>query len=379
MPIHARRPTSAVPYPFILLEGEEKAGKSWAMIELSASARVGASYIIDLGEGGADEYGAIPGADFYVIEHDGTYASILEQVMAVKDEAARAKRDGEPPVMLGIDSMTDMWDGLKDWVSDRARMSKKNQQKLAQDPAAELDVSRNLWNDAGNRYRRLMTQLLTFPGIVVVTARGKEVSATDPTTGQPYRDGRKDYTVQSHKSLPFDATAWLRMSRTRPATVVGIRSVKAGIRPGLDDPQPVILPKDAKLLDWLVFDAMGVGADSTPRDLKALTGGELSEDEKAQEQQEEGKPLTKAQAKRTPPPSAQQVVVRPVTPQELTEASTFEQLTALWERAEAAGQGQNEAVKAAFGEAEVRIESGLVKAGAAADDAHMGGAGGEQE
>lgn len=284
--IRSRKPTCVVPYPFVLLEGEEKSGKSWAAILLSASPRVGATYVIDLGEGGADEYGAIPGARFEIIDHDGTYHDILGQVEAVKAEAARAKAAGDPPVVLVLDTMTDVWEGLKDWAAERARGQSKNKAKLAQDPHAEVDVSRNLWNDAGARYRRLMTALLTFPGIVVATARGKEISATDPTTGQPYRDGRRDYRVESHKTLPFDATVWVRMFRTERPLVVGCRSVHTGIRPGRDEPMRIEVDAD-NLLDWLIFDALKVDPTvAHVRDIRNLTGGELTIDERADEEAE---------------------------------------------------------------------------------------------
>lgn len=64
MTLKTRKPTGAVPWPLVLLEGEEKAGKSWALAELSASDKVGDTYWFDLGEGAADEYGAIPGARY---------------------------------------------------------------------------------------------------------------------------------------------------------------------------------------------------------------------------------------------------------------------------------------------------------------------------
>ena len=72
--IKSRKPTGVVPYPVILLEGPEKAGKTWAALLLSRSERVGQTYVLDLGEGSADEYGAIPGVRYEVLEHDGTYA-----------------------------------------------------------------------------------------------------------------------------------------------------------------------------------------------------------------------------------------------------------------------------------------------------------------
>ncbi|MCW2601831.1 MAG: hypothetical protein JWM02_3660 [Frankiales bacterium] len=279
MSINSRPPTGQVPYPVVLLEGEEKSGKTWAAVTLSISDRVGQTYVLDLGEGSADEYGAIPDVRFEVLEHDGTYAQILAQIEAVRDEAQRAKAADEPPVVLVVDTMTALWDGLKDWVSERARSKPSNQKKLSQDPAAELDVSRNLWNDAASRHARILNILLRFPGIVVMTARGKEVSSTDPSTGQPFRDGRKEYRVEGQKGLAFAATAWVRMSRTQQPIVVGARSVHAGIVPGKDDPKPITSDPE-NLLEWLIFDALKVDpATAQVRDLKTVTGGALTEDE----------------------------------------------------------------------------------------------------
>ncbi|MEK8108694.1 hypothetical protein NKG94_34675 [Micromonospora sp. M12] len=94
--LRTRQPTGRVPWPLILIEGGEKSGKSWACAQFSTSKRIGQMYWLDLGEGSADEYGAIPGANYLVIEHDGTWAQIQGAVDAVKAEAARAADAGEP-------------------------------------------------------------------------------------------------------------------------------------------------------------------------------------------------------------------------------------------------------------------------------------------
>ncbi|MEV6035967.1 AAA family ATPase [Nonomuraea sp. NPDC052116] len=233
-----------------MLEGGEKAGKSWACAEFSASEKVGQTYWIDLGEGAADEYGAIPGARYLVVEHDGTWQSILAQVVEIRDEAARAAQAKEPPVVLVIDSMTAEWELLKDWTTNRAKDSKSNKARLARDPNAEINISTNFWNDANARHRRLMTILMTFPGIVVVTARGKEVAAMD-AAGKPI-EGSKDYKVEGQKNLAYDASVWVRLSREQPPIVVGARSVHSGIKPGVDKPEP--MPDFT--LERLVFDAL---------------------------------------------------------------------------------------------------------------------------
>lgn len=257
--IRTRKPTGRPSWPLVLIEGGEKAGKSWAAAQLSASEKVGQTYWLDVGEGAADEYGAIPGARYLVVEHDGTWASILGQVREIHAEAERAAQDEEPPVVLVIDSMTAEWDLLKDWAAARAKGSQANQRRLQQDPHAEVQVTFNLWNDATARHRRLMTLLMTFPGIVVMTARGKEIAAMD-ASGRPV-EGSKEYKVEGHKTLAFDASVWVRLGREHPPLVIGARSVHAGIRPGVDKPQP--MPDFT--LEKLVFEALQCGAESRAR------------------------------------------------------------------------------------------------------------------
>lgn len=239
-------PTGRVPWPLILVEGPEKSGKSYAIAVLSASARVGQTYWIDLGEGSADEYGAVDGARYLVVDHDGTWAGIYGAVHAVHAEASRVNAAGEPPVVLAIDSMTAEWDMLKDWATNRAR-----KRRGVSDPNAEVKVAMDLWNDANARHAKLMRLLMTFPGIAVITARGKPIAMIGDD-GKPV-EGRKEYKVEGQKYLAFDASCWVRLDREDPGQVVGLRSVHAGIRPGRDKPKD--LPDDWTL-EWLIFDAL---------------------------------------------------------------------------------------------------------------------------
>lgn len=299
MSLNTRPPTGVVPFPVVLVEGEEKSGKSYAAALLSSSQKVGRTFWIDLGEGAADEYGAIPGVRYEIVEHDGTYAQILAAIEAIRAVARAAKEAGEPPTVLVIDSMTDVWEGLKDWAASRARTSEKNKAKLRQDPNAEIDISMNLWNDANARHRRIVTLLLTFPGIVVLIARGKE--AADIKDGKPVAN-HKVWKVEGQKNLAFDATVWLRLTRTERPIVIGARSVHVGLVPGRDEPQPITADPD-NLLEWLIFDVLKVDPGTAhARDLRPVTGGELTEDEKAEElarppeseaaQRRRGKPAT---------------------------------------------------------------------------------------
>lgn len=277
--LRTRKPTGRVPWPLILIEGGEKSGKSWACAQFSTSPQIGQLYWIDLGEGAADEYGAIPGADYLVVEHDGTWRQIQESVEAVKVEAQRAADADEPPVVLVIDSMTAEWDMLKDWASDKARRrhnakaKKYNRPQLAADD--EPTISMDLWNEAGTRHRRLMTTLMTFPGIVVVTARGKEVAALDEA-GRPI-ERQRDYRVEGHKTLGFDVSCWIRLDRSKPGTVIGVRSAHVGIRPGYD--QPLELAADWSI-ERIVFDTLRCSpVEAHTRDLVALQPAEPDTDD----------------------------------------------------------------------------------------------------
>jgi AAA domain len=263
--LRTRPPTRRVPWPLILIEGGEKSGKSWACAELSASPRVGQTYWLDLGEGAGDEYGAIPGARYLVIDHDGSWADIIGQVEAVRDEARRAADAGQKPVAIVIDSATAIWDMLKDWVTARAKRYDSNQRKLRANPDAEIQIPMNLWNDANARWRRLMTILMTFPGIAVVTARGKDVAALD-SGGRPIAN-TKEYKVEGQKNLAFDATAWVRVSRDQEPIIVGARSVHAGVRPGTDRPRPIANFS----LDWLIFEHLR--CDPTSSHVRNLVEG----------------------------------------------------------------------------------------------------------
>ncbi|KZM68108.1 hypothetical protein [Nocardia terpenica] len=262
--IKTRRPTGAVPWPLILLEGEDKAGKSWAAAQFTAHEGLGERFWIDVGEGAADEYYAIPGADYLVIEHDGTFDDILAQVRAVRRQAASVDvADGGKPTLLVIDSMTNIWQQLKEWTHQRAQKSRSGQRQRAADPDAPVRAAPTFWNDTHARNQTLMDLLMTFPGIVVITARGKEVSAIGDD-GNPI-EGQREWKVEASKNIGFESTGWVRLRRTEPPTVVGVRSVHAGIRPGVDKP----LVKPDFSLEWLIFDYMRCDpASAYVRDLK---------------------------------------------------------------------------------------------------------------
>lgn len=267
MTLRTRRPTGVPNWPLILLEGPAHVGKSYQAAQFTGCERTGQAYWMDFGEGVGNEYGAVPGADYLLVEHDGTWSDIIGQVRAVRDEASKAE-GGKPPVLV-MDSMTNVWDMLKAWTNVRARSSKNNKRILESDPDAEIKAAPNLWNDAGDRHAQLLSLLTSFPGIVIMTAKGKETMAVDGD-GRPI-PGQKDYSVEGHKSLPFAANVWVRLSRDEAPQVVSFRSATKGLRPGVDKPKRY--PNFT--LEDLIFEVMGLGVAQV-RDVT-----ELVTDEKA--------------------------------------------------------------------------------------------------
>lgn len=264
MTLKTRPPTGRVPWPLILVEGGEKTGKSYLAAMLAYSPKVGDTYWVDLGEGSGDEYLDPTEPRHHIVDHDGTYADILATVLEAKARAAAALAEGRPPVVLIIDTQTAVWELLKDQADGKARrrLAAKGK-RLAPDDTPQ--ISQDLWNDANSRHRRLMTALMTFPGIAIMTARGKTVAEVD-ASGQPVA-GRKEYKVEGQKGLAFDASIVIRLSRTDPPTVVGMRMKNGGIRPGVDQPRQI---RDLTL-ESLVFDVLGVGSGTTARQLVQLT------------------------------------------------------------------------------------------------------------
>ncbi|WP_431893576.1 hypothetical protein [Nonomuraea sp. bgisy101] len=189
MTLQTRPPTCIVPFPLVLVEGPADSGKTRMLVELTASPLIGRALMLDLGDGNSDEYGDAVGGGtptYEIIEHDGSWASIIGQVEAAHEEAGKALAAGEEPYALGVDSGSRLWEMLKTWGGARAKGSIKNQRLLAFDPNADIRTPNNIWDDVHARHQRLMELLGTFPGVVVVTARGRETYLTeDPADPVP--------------------------------------------------------------------------------------------------------------------------------------------------------------------------------------------------
>lgn len=220
MTIQTRRPTGRPSWPITLLAGAEKAGKSWACAEASASDLIGRTLWIGIGEDDPDEYGVIPGADFDIVVHDGTYRSILQAVVDATSEPA-----GEKPTLVVLDSMTRLWElitaDMQVLANVRARAKAEKYKRPV--PTEDAQISMDLWNLAKDRWDHVFDALRAHQGPVLVTARLEEVTVLDGD-GKPTTE--KALKVKANKALPYDVGAIVELPTRGEAWLRGVRSAR---------------------------------------------------------------------------------------------------------------------------------------------------------
>lgn len=243
MALQTRKPTGMPSWPILLLAGREKAGKTWAALGASASEMVGRTLYIGIGEDDPDEYSVLPGVEFEIVEHDGTYPGVLE---AIRD--AVAEPHGDKPTLIVVDSMSRLWDLIQDnmqAIANRRAKGKRN-------PNGDFTISTDLWNVAKDQWKDVMDVLREHRGPVIVTARLDPVTVME--NGQP--TSQKEWKVQAHKSLVFDATAVVEMHERGHFLLTGVKSVRVH----LDKPQ--LLPKFTVETFWAT---LGIADGTTDR------------------------------------------------------------------------------------------------------------------
>jgi hypothetical protein len=263
MALKLRKPTGLVPYPFVLLEGEEKAGKTYTAAMLAASPSVGDVYWMDIGEADVDRYGAL--ADYHVVDHDGSFTDIRNQIAELGK--LPGQKNGKPTVII-VDSLSALWSLLVDRAQNTAEQSRR--------PSITMD----LWNKAKREWRQCIEPLVRFDGIVIATARGKMVAEVE--NGKP--TGEKGWSVESEKSLPYDVDAWVRFTRSHGPFLIGCRSLSVRMRPGVDKPQAL---KEFKL-DEFIFGTLGVGKEAGKRVLPEAKPGVMDIVEAVEEAEASG-------------------------------------------------------------------------------------------
>lgn len=210
-PLKTRKPTGKPPWPLVLLAGVEKSGKSYSAAAFSASDLIDRTFWIEIGEGAADQYGAIPGARYEIVEHDGTYVGIGK---AVRAATLQPRPNGKPHAIV-VDSMTELWDMLSDEQQGIANQRRKRGAN------GEAPVTMDQWNAAKKRWKRIVEILRVYDGPVILTSRLELVAVMEGD--RPTKD--KALKVRTEKNLPFDVDAVVQITAPRRYELTGVRSV----------------------------------------------------------------------------------------------------------------------------------------------------------
>ena len=131
--LRTRKPTGLAPWPFLVIEGAEKCGKSLNTALMTGDERIGQTLWFDLGEGAADQYGPLPGADYDIVDFDGSYRQLLAAVLELVATVPGVDAVGRPNVVV-LDSATALWTMLKNEATATARQSTGGRRLLDRDP-----------------------------------------------------------------------------------------------------------------------------------------------------------------------------------------------------------------------------------------------------
>ncbi|MEW1700122.1 hypothetical protein [Streptomyces sp. NPDC091278] len=226
----SRRPTGLPNMPLILLTGMEKTGKSYEAARGTGSSLIGRSFWIEIGgaEGTADYYGSVPGADYEIVQHDGSYQDILD---AIRWVAHQPRVDGLPN-LLAIDSMTNLWDMLSDEVATYARNRAIRKAERTQSRIPTLDdpvvVDSDLWNRAKARWGEVLWQIRRHQGPSLLLARTEVVTAFE--NDRPTRNTTRK--IKAERNLPAAVDAIVDLHAIGDAWLTGVRSLHMTIQPG---------------------------------------------------------------------------------------------------------------------------------------------------
>ena len=91
--------------------------------------------------------------------------------------------------------------------------------------SGDYTISTDLWNVAAGQWQDVMDALRMHQGPVVLTARLDSVAVME--NGAP--TGQKEWKVQAHKTLVFDASVVVEMRERGSFLITGLRSVRIAL------------------------------------------------------------------------------------------------------------------------------------------------------
>ncbi|MFI5426087.1 AAA family ATPase [Aeromicrobium sp. UC242_57] len=241
-----RKPTGKPSWPILLLAGGEKCGKSYSAAALSASDLIDRTFYLEVGEGSADQYGALPGARYEIVQHDGTYNSLLTAAQAMVAEPRR----GAKPNAIIVDSITELWDLLG------------NEQAAIAKGRGKTVITMDQWNAAKKKWRVFFDALRAHNGPVILTARYELVTVMDEA-GKPTKE--KEWKVRAEKNTAYEVDGIIQIPKPREFYIAGMRTLKFEVPIGGN----LRLPPNFSL-DWFLRE-LGIAGNEGVREYVAPT------------------------------------------------------------------------------------------------------------
>ncbi|MGW7090120.1 hypothetical protein ACWGH2_42425 [Streptomyces sp. NPDC054871] len=233
------RPTGHPSWPMLLLAGTEKSGKSYEAAKFSGSDLIGRTLWVEIGEGEGHHYGAVPGARYELVPHDGSFLDILD---AVRWAAWQPRGEDGKPNAIVLDSASILWDLVSDEqaVIARRRAAERAERAARQKQVAPIDptdytITSDQWNVAKRRWGLVIDALRHHDGPVIICARMEEVTLFDGA-GKPTKE--RTWKIQTERKLPFEVTGTIQLRGYRRAFLTGIRSLRLNIDPDATVPYP---------------------------------------------------------------------------------------------------------------------------------------------
>lgn len=265
--LRTRKPRTGCVWPFILLTGGEFSGKTTAVGIAAESGRFGRTWVLPFGED-ADQI-AEYAPDAEIVEHDGSLYEFAAAVDAIAERVnAEPLVDGKPQLVF-IDSGSVLWDLLSLIAEARARKTDEAAADLMRNPYASVNIGPLNWSAVNKMWSRIIRQLKSMQAVVVMTSRAKDgvvINSAGQIDNVAARRGDKTYRVAVQSETPYEAHAFVKLDRTEPPAILGVRVGKRGLRPGIDEPiicdgktrqrngRPMTYPEFS--LEWLIFDLM---------------------------------------------------------------------------------------------------------------------------
>lgn len=197
-----RRPSGLPQWPVIVLAETGDADAAHHTAAFAASPIISRTYWLEVGELRVDRYGPeqLPGADIAVLEHDGTFPSILDQV----ERATQVPPDADGQTLLVIAGGTRIWELLTQEQAVLAAASTRRQTLQALKPMltdqGESGIKRDQWVTAKMRWAALWNAVNAHPGPVVFIVRLDEKYGADEDSAL-----KQGWRVRAEKDLVFDA------------------------------------------------------------------------------------------------------------------------------------------------------------------------------